>query len=129
MPDTSQALPASSGAFEVAYAKIFGGTPRDARHRQDCLALWESAQPAAAPPAYLVIMEGGPDDQVMLHIHDSHEAAEADFKSSSATDGFHVAPVVEIPAALAAHGDQLHDLIESVVNAHSEMILSAIDRA
>lgn len=116
-------------AFEVAYAKIFGGSPRDAQHRQACMALWQAAQPAAANPAFLVIVEGSEQEQICLHVHESLEAAEAEVERVRIDGADLAAPVVEIPPALAAHGEPLYDLIENVLGAHSEMILSAIAHA
>lgn len=117
----------ASAAFEVAYAKIFGGSPRDAQHRQDCVALWQSAQSTPRQPAYLVIMEGGPDDKVILHVHDALETAEVDV--ATAGDDLYVGPVVEVPAELVAHGDKLYEFIENVINAHCELIRTVIDKA
>lgn len=73
-----------------------------------------------AKPAYLVIQEGGTSSELYVHASDSVVAAE-DFREDCCKHGgYRTSSVIEVPAVLAAHGEDLYELIEEVLRAERD---------
>ena len=71
----------------------------------------------ATHEAFVVIQEGGSSEEIYIHASDSEADAEA-FRVSCRDDGaYRTSDVIEVPAALAAHGDSLYSLLEAVAQA------------
>lgn len=67
-------------------------------------------------PAYLVILEGGTFAELYAHASESATAAE-EFRISCSEGSYRTSDVIEVPAVLAAHGEELYELIEKVLRA------------
>jgi hypothetical protein len=74
---------------------------------------------AQSRPAFLVIQEGGSSAEFYVHAHDSFENAEDD-RTDCARDAYRTSPIVEVPGALAAHGEVFYELIEDIIAASQE---------
>lgn len=64
-------------------------------------------------PAFVVVQEGGSSGELYIHSSPSEEDAVA-FRESCADAAYRTSGVIEVPAALAAHGEELYVLLEAV---------------
>lgn len=73
------------------------------------------AAPVGRPPkaAYAVVQEGGATGEIYVHVYDSRDDAEA-FRVSCAEASYRTSDLIELPGGLAAHGDELHGVLEAV---------------
>lgn len=60
---------------------------------------------------FVVVQQG--DGEVFIHASDTREDADA-FRVNCKGDGYETSDVIEVPAALAAHGEDLYELLEAV---------------
>jgi len=74
-----------------------------------------------AKPAYVVIQEGGSSSELYVHSHESAEDAEDDRVSCSANGAYRTSPVLELPAALAQHGEVIYEFLEDFLKASREL--------
>lgn len=76
-----------------------------------------AAADATSPQgAFVVIQEGGASAERYIHSSDSAEAAE-EFRASCEAASYRTSAPIAVPGALAAHGDALYELLETVVTA------------
>ncbi|XAI97195.1 hypothetical protein [Dolichospermum phage Dfl-JY45] len=69
-----------------------------------------------APSAYLVIQEGGTSEEIYIHVSTSAEDAEA-HRIECGEGAYRTSSVLEVPAAVAAVGEEAYEFIESVAKA------------
>lgn len=65
-------------------------------------------------PAFVVVQECGSSAERCIHASSTREDAEA-FRAECAGDDYRTSDVIEVPAALAVHGEALHDVLEAVL--------------
>jgi len=66
--------------------------------------------------AFLLVQEGGSYDELYIHVHETKTKAKADRKSC-AKASYRTSDIIEVSAALDAHGEALYELLENVLNA------------
>ena len=82
--------------------------------------LSEMALPEEAPVVLVTLQQGGSSGEVYVHAtSDAEEVAE--FRESCAEDAYATSESIEVPAALAAHGEALYTLLEEVARAAVEL--------
>ena len=85
------------------------------------------AEQAAAPQestqdagkAFVVVQQGGSSSEVYIHSSETLEDAEA-FRVSCEEGAYQTSAVIEVSAALAAHGEELYEVLEAVAQAAVE---------
>ena len=74
----------------------------------------------AKKPAYVIVQQGGTDDEVYLHVHDTRKSAKRDRVSCSQDGAYQTSPIVRVPASLAAL-PEFFIVVEEIVRASRVM--------
>lgn len=83
----------------------------------EAVAPQESSQDAGK--AFVVVQQGGSSGEVYIHSSETREDAEA-FRVSCEEGAYQTSEVIEVSAALAAHGEDLYEVLEAVAQAAIE---------
>lgn len=67
-------------------------------------------------PAFVVVQQGGSSLEVYIHSSSTREDAEA-FRVECDEGAYQTSEVIEVSAALAAHGEDLYEVLEAVAEA------------
>lgn len=114
-----QSMQESKWAFRVAQQgvrELFAERERMIAELAALRNVQHSPVAAAEHSAFVVIQEGGASAERYIHSSDSAEAAE-EFRASCETASYRTSAPIEVPGALAAHGEALYELLETVVTA------------
>lgn len=76
--------------------------------------------PDEAPVVLVTLQQGGSSGEVYINATDDAEEA-AEFRASCAEGAYATSESIEVPAALAAHGEVLYALLEEVARAAVEL--------
>lgn len=68
-------------------------------------------------PSYVLIQEGGSSCEMYLHAHLSLKEAAEDRCTCEQEGAFRTSPIVEVPDALAAHGELFYETVEAILAA------------
>ena len=69
-----------------------------------------------APAGFLVVQEGGSSEEIYIHVSNTADEAEA-HRIECAKGAYRTSSVFEVPAALAAVGEDAYEFIENVAKA------------
>lgn len=70
-------------------------------------------------PAFVVVQQGGSSLEVYIHSSSTREDAEA-FRVECEEGAYQTSEIIEVPAALAAHGETFYEVLEAVAQAAIE---------
>lgn len=76
--------------------------------------------PDEAPVTLVTLQQGGSSGEVYINATDNAEEA-AEFRRSCEEGAYATSESIEVPAALAAHGEALYTLLEEVARAAVEL--------
>lgn len=75
----------------------------------------EPAEPESGT-AFVVVQQGGSSLEVYIHASSTRQEAEA-FREECENGAYETSEIIEVPGALAAHGESLYEVLEAVAEA------------